>query len=644
MQFRDGVVWQVGDRGRLYTSPDLDNWMPHETGTTKSLRGITFFGTNVFICGEEGTILAGGNPGTLRSQSISTTNWLEAIAASESVLVTVGDNGSIYTSSGNGTWTRRGSFTTWLRGVEYGTNQFLCVGEDGFIARSTDGENWEELRSGTTAHLNRVTWLNGCFWIVGDEGTVLTNNFRMDFLKVDVGVTNTLFTVCANTDEVVVSGDSAVLLRNPVTGVWTPQADLESPTLAPVWPYYSSLWDGRLFLLSGQAGMIVEGFRTNATAPLVWYSNIQPTRSWLWAVTRVGDLYAAVGVGGTVVTSEDGVEWAREVVPSAVATEVLLGVGGNTNVLIATGSNGTILRSQNTLTNIVSTNTAGELVTNVVSLLGINWTQILPSTTADLQGVAATDDLLVVTGGGGSIFVSANGALWQPRVSGVTGYLSGATAWREGFVAVGADGVILTSPDGAIWTRRNSRVQDWIYAVRWVGGKLVAVGENGLILTSENGVDWTPRDSGTTVWLNDVTYAQGNWYVAGSRGTIVTSADGITWTESKAITSNSLYGAASDGEQLILAGLEGTILRKNLETPTTPVNFLAVEHLGGNSVFLFAGVIDQQFLLEESESIAGPWRPVAVLELTDPSGTLVYERAADDASAKFFRTRLIPVP
>src|SRR5688572_28609381 len=139
MQFRDGVVWQVGDRGRLYTSPDLDQWTPHETGTSKSLRGLTFFGANVFICGEEGTILAGGSPGTLRSQSISTTNWLEAVAASDRVLVAVGDNGSIYSSTGNGTWSRRGSYSTWLRGVEYGTNQFLCVGEDGFIAQSTDG-------------------------------------------------------------------------------------------------------------------------------------------------------------------------------------------------------------------------------------------------------------------------------------------------------------------------------------------------------------------------------------------------------------------------------------------------------------------------------------------------------------------------
>jgi hypothetical protein len=644
MHFRDGVVWQVGDRGRLYTSPDLDQWAPHETGSTKSLRGISFFGSTVFICGEEGTILAGPGPNTLRGQSIATTNWLEAIAASDRVIVAVGDNGSIYSSTGNGTWTRRGSFTTWLRGVEYGGNQFLCVGEDGFIARSVDGQSWDELPSGTSAHLNRVAWLNGCFWIVGDRGTVLTNNSQMAFLPANTGVTNTLFTVSANSNEVVVAGDSTVLLRNPASGQWTHQADATSPTLAPVWPYYSSLWDGRLFLLGGHAGMIVEGFRTNASAPLVWYSDVQPTRSWLWSMTRVGDLYAAVGAQGTVITSEDGVEWAREAVPLVAQGEVLLGIGGNTNVLVTVGSAGTVLRSQNSFTNVISTNTMGDLVTNRISLLGLYWNPIVLPTTEDLQGVAATDEMLIVTGGGGSIFASANGALWQPRISGVTTFLSGVTAWPQGFVAVGASGVILTSPDGALWTKRTSGVQDWIYAVRWLGGKLVAVGENGLILTSDDGVGWARRESGTTQWLNDVTYALGNWYVAGSRGTLVTSADAITWTESKAITANSLYAAATDGEQIILAGMEGTVLRRNLRTPTSPVNFVAVEHVAGNSVFLFAGLIDQQFVLEESESLTGPWTTVATLELTEPPGTLIYERTADNSQAKFFRTRLIAAP
>jgi hypothetical protein len=642
MIFRDGVVWQVGDRGSLHTSADLDHWTSHETGTRKSLRGLTFLSGNVFISGEEGTILSGASPGALRLQSLPTTNWLEGIAASASTLVAVGDNGAIYSSSGDGNWIRRGSYTTWLRGVCHGGNEFLCVGEDGFIARSADGETWQSVRSGTTAHLNKVSWVHGAFWVLGDQGTVLTNNSQMEFSRVNLGaITNTLFTISANSTEVVIAGDSAVLLRNPLTGLWSPQADADSPTLAPLWPYYSSLWDGRLFLLGGQAGMIVEGFRTNATAPLVWYSDIQPTRSWLWSVTRAGHLYAAVGVDGAVITSDDGVEWAREVVPPAARGEVLLGIGGNTNLLLAAGSNGTLLRSQNAFTNVVSTNSTGELVTNRISLLGIQWNEAAVATTQDLQGVAVTDQLMIVTGGGGTILTSADGVLWQPRISGVTSYLSGVTPWRDGFVSVGAGGVILTSADGLVWARRNSGVQDWVYAVRWLGGKLIAVGENGVILTSDNGIEWTRHGSGASQWLNDVAYAGGTWFVAGSRGTLVTSSDGRTWTATKAITSNSLYGAAAGGEQVVLVGMEGTVLRSTLQTPSTPVNILGFDHVGEDSVFLFAGMIDQQFVLEESTSLTAGWTPAASLELTDPGGTLIYEHAGDNSPTKFFRTRLL---
>ena len=641
MLFRDGIVWQVGDRGRVYTSADLDRWMPHETGTKKSLRGIITFQGNVYISAEEGTLLSGPRARELTIQTLSTTDWLEGITASPSTLVTVGDNGAIYSSNNGTDWNRRGTFSTWLRSVAYGGEQFICVGEDGFIATSLDGQTWQERGSPTTAHLNKVAWLNDRFWIVGDRGTVLTNNFRTSFVAVNVGVTNTLFTVTASSNEVVIAGDSIVLLGTPDGGTWSRQSDATSPLLAPNWPYYSSLWDGRLFLLSGQTGMLVEGFRTNSLAPLNWYSTIQPTRSWLWSVTRSTDFYAAVGANGTIVTSDDGVEWAREAVPAESAAEVLLGVGGNTNVLIAVGSRGTILRSENGFTNVVSTNLPGPPVTNQVSTFGLHWRRMTSPFSGDLQGVAATRDLLVITGGNGTILTSTDGIVWQPRTSGVTSFLSGATAWPQGFVVVGTAGVILTSPDGIFWTRRNSGVQSWIYSVRYVGEKLVAVGENGVILTSTDGVQWQARSSGTTEWLNDVTFAQGTWYITAGDGTLVTSDDAVTWTATKSTTSKSLYGAATSGDQVIAVGLEGVIMRRNLRVESTPVNIASYDKTALSGLFLFVGKIDQQFVLEESTSITGPWYPAAFLELSDPGGTAIYERMNDDAQMKFYRTRLL---
>ena len=73
MLFRNGTVWQVGERGRIYTSTDLDLWVPRDSGTTRSLRSITVFGTNVFISAEEGAILSGPNPRELILRTLDTT-------------------------------------------------------------------------------------------------------------------------------------------------------------------------------------------------------------------------------------------------------------------------------------------------------------------------------------------------------------------------------------------------------------------------------------------------------------------------------------------------------------------------------------------------------------------------------------------
>lgn len=644
MLFLDGVVWQVGERGSIYTSSDLDLWVRHESGTRKSLRSITNFRTNVYISGEEGLILTAQSPESVTSRQLPTTNWLEGIAASTSVIVAVGDNGAIYSSPDGVEWNRRGSFSTWLRSVAHGGDQFVAVGEEGFIATSPNGLSWDRQNSGTTAHLNKVAWLNGRFWIVGEGGTVLTNSSTTTFVPVTVGVTNTLFTISANTNEIVIAGDG-IVLRSSVDGSsWTQESDAGSPLLAPMWPYYSSLWDGRLFLLSGRTGMLVEGFRTNSTAPLNWYSTFQPTRSWLWSVARTAEFFTAVGVNGTIVTSDDGVAWEREVVPAAVRTSLLLGVGGNSNLVVAAGNAGTILLSQNILTNVISTNLLGDLVTNVVSLLGVRWEYIPPGVTNDLQGVAVTHDQIIVTGGNGTILRSVGtelGTVWLPAISGLTNFLSGVTAWPNGFVAVGSGGAILTSANGLLWERQNSKTTGWVYSVRYLGGQLVAVGESGLLLTSNDGENWQSHQSGTTEWLNDVTFAQGTWYVAGGNGTLVTSTDGSTWQSEVAITAKSLYGIATDSERIVAVGLEGVILRRSLQTITTPVHITSYDYAVFSDLFLFSGIVDQRFVLEKSDSILGPWIPAVALEFPDETGTLLYELENDGAPMQFFRTRLL---
>lgn len=640
MAFHSGLYWQIGDRGQLYTSDDLDTWTAHNTGVTLSLRSLAFFRDKIFVSTEAGGILSGTTADALALTDLQSGNWLEGIAASTNTVVAVGDNGAIYASTDGAQWTPRGKFTDWLRGVAYGNGLFVSVGENGFLATSSDGQTWDKKSIGATANLNKAAYINDRFWVVGDAGIVLTNNSKMSFVPVNVGVTNTLFTVAGSTNEIVIAGDSMLLLGNLQTGSWSQQSDAGSLNLAPIWPYYSALWDGRLFLIGGRTGMKVEGYRTNSTAPLVWYTQAQATRSWLWSATRATGFYAACGADGTIVTSEDGVDWSREAVPSAASSEVLLGIGGNTNALIALGTSGLILRGPNLVTNTVSTNALGQLATNQTSLFGVVWQQASSPTTNDLQAIAATSSLFVAGGAKGTILTSPDGTTWTTRTSGLTNFLSSATAWPGGWVVTGAAGAILTSPDGVGWTRRTSGVTDWVYSVRYVGGTLIAVGENGLILTSSDGVRWTQRASGTTEWLNDVTWVQNTWYISGGSGLILTSPDAATWSVTSSITSKSLYSAVTDGQQLVMAGLEGVILRSQIVPLTTPVNFVSIENGANETLFLFEGVADQRFELEQNSRLGGAWIPVAPLEIP-ATGTLLYTQPLDSATSKFFRAQLL---
>jgi len=68
--------------------------------------------------------------------------------------VTVGNGGTILTSTDGTTWTSRTSGTSQhLHGVTYGNSNFVTVGNGGTILTSTDGTTWTSGTSGTSSDL-----------------------------------------------------------------------------------------------------------------------------------------------------------------------------------------------------------------------------------------------------------------------------------------------------------------------------------------------------------------------------------------------------------------------------------------------------------------------------------------------------------
>ena len=613
---------QVGEQGQIFTTTDLDNWIPRDSHTDRHLRGVTFLAGRLVICGERGTILSSEDFAEFRLIDLGTMDWLESVAASADLAVAVGDHGALYTSRDGISWIRMNSgFQTWLRSVAWGPGGFVAVGEDGFIISSKAGDTWRQRNSGVSLHLNRVVWTGESYCVVGDSGHMLTSTDGAEWTFVTCGATNVLYAAAGATSTRLVAGESEVRFQEG--NRWVDELNPSKSFGPPAWSYYSALWAGASYWLGGASGLWLQGYRTNASSELLWYEPRPSVHHWLWAVTRTSSCYLAVGDRGTVMASDNGVDWELDLVPTSATNTVFLGVGCSTNHMIAVGNAGAIVHSPN----------------------GVVWTAVEPRpTTNDLQGIAAIGGLYLAAGAKGTILTSVDAATWTRQVSPTAGFLSAIAVFPGGLVVVGDGGTILASPDGTNWVTHAVTTTNWFWQVRYLNGALVLVGENGTLRTSLDGVDWKPRISGTTEWLTDVAYVRDTWVAVGTGGTVLTSTNLADWSNVGTLTRKALFGVAASEGQLLAVGVEGIILRSQVIPNLTPVEFLRYGRGSEHNVFLLGGKPDQKFILERSSDLSA-WTPSMELEFSDGSGTvLLIEDIAPGLDQEFYRGLLLPSP
>ena len=213
--------------------------------------------------------------------------------------------------------------------------------------------------------------------------------------------------------------------------------------------------------------------------------NPYPTGAHLESVVFENGLYVAVGESGTVLTSEDGLNWSSY---SSGAKGDLNSVVWGDGQFVAVGDSGAIAESPD----------------------GINWTHQNQGGEAWLESVA-----------------------WN-------GSLYAAVGWRDKFES---EGVVLTSSDGETWS--EMAMTEGCYSIVWGDGQFVAVGSHGAVLTSPDGLDWTEQDSGTSGSIYSVAW-NGSLYVAvGIDGLVRVSADGYVWYGQASNASSSLQSVSA---------------------------------------------------------------------------------------------------
>jgi hypothetical protein len=128
---------------------------------------------------------------------------------------------------------------------------------------------------------------------------------------------------------------------------------------------------------------------------------------------------------------------------------------------------------------------------------GLSWTSrtlnVHQRLDQHLRGIAWSGSQFVAIGGysgiinpTGMFFTSPDGITWTSHTSGTKQYLFSVVWSGSQYVAGGLNGTILTSPDGISWTSHSVTITPdfGLNGIAWSGTQFVAVGDGGTILTS----------------------------------------------------------------------------------------------------------------------------------------------------------------
>ena len=307
------------------------------------------------------------------------------------------------------------------------------------------------------------------------------------------------------------------------------------------------------------------------TAPLA-FASLSLVAACTASVGGLGDdahTLVAVGAGGTILSSEDGISWGVE---DSTLEISLASVASGRSLFVAVGQGGAVLSSPDgrdwtrrdsqtevDLRHVVYTGqkfvaVGGDWEEGAVTIVsddGLSWTMIPSPPGYMFHAVAHQPQAVVVAGYtrsdrqepslfhapvsagssvvgtwdqkegpdfydslsfgdliltvGRHVYSSENGADWSSVEIEGASLLYSITNGPEGFVVVG-ERDLFHSADGEVWTRGSTNLRDgWFRSVSAAPMGFVAVGGKGLIARSTDGLEWARVSIGTTEDLIDVT-------------------------------------------------------------------------------------------------------------------------------------------
>ncbi len=325
-------------------------------------------------------------------------------------------------------------------------------------------------------------------------------------------------------------------------------------------------------------------------------------------------VFTAVGTGGLIMTSMDGISWKKVADRDSwdfINFPGLYSVTYGNNQFLAVGEAGKV---DPNATPIIMTSSDGEHWNSIDSL------RLRPVSNQEIEWTSP----------------------WLIQLWSVT-YGNGR------YVAAGFQGpIIITSTDGINWVvldTENINPTRYLYSTNYINSKFIAIGyqqlETGknatMIMTSTDGLKWNTVNLPTTGNLRTLTYGNNKYVAVGQSGEIQTSPDTWTWTSITQGVDNNLrsviYGngifITRGDPSILLAAPDGRIWSdRNFDDSDR--TFIDGPVFGNNQ---FVALADTQL----GNYKANNWKPVV---LTSPDANNWSQHTLDTGISNFINSKI----
>ena len=597
--FGDGKFVAVADGGTVLTSTNGADWSLTTVGGTPNFRHVAFDGTTWLAI----AMNAGGTRPEVAWTSLDTTNWAShdmlgidtfRVFAADGVMYALGWYGGVMYSDDHGlTWkdaelpgptrwttdriakAEDGTLLVTARAMdESGTPRALLVSDDG-LHWSRTTENGGNI---AVANANALAYGFGKFITVANGG-VTWSSAGLYPSNVAPSPSFTINPATGNARQPISFAASATdsngdpLIYAWDFGVQVPILDGASinPTFA-----FGGTYTATLHVTDSRGGHATLSHSVTINDPARSFTRrTSGTTNSLQAIATDGVQAVAVGSGGKILTSTDGITWTSRTLSEFTGNITFRGITWDGTQFIAAGQD----------YNFTIAAWVGLIYT---SPDGVTWTRRYRPDIANtaLNGITTNGSVSIAVGDSGTVLRSTNSIDWSVvTISGLGTPTVKGVAWGDDVFALTAyssgngTGRVFTSSDGSSWVDRSSGIgiASWqdLRKIAWLKDRFVASGWYSSLRTSTDSAQSFTTNRPQTEETPAMAYGDGIFFAAGvnySNGSAdvdLLSQDGVTWYTFAAPTTNDRNGAVFFKHTLITVGQSGEIWQSADLTPPT---------------------------------------------------------------------------